>query len=79
MNDGDTLLIITKNGTVHAVDPISGLNQWTTVQPIDDDVLADPLVVAGRVLVSNDDGDLFEVLVDLETVQPVFPPLIRGA
>ena len=79
VNDGDTLLIITKNGTVHAVDPISGLNQWTTVQPIDDDVLADPLVVAGRVLVSNDDGDLFEVLVDLETVQPVFPPLIRGA
>jgi outer membrane protein assembly factor BamB len=78
VNDGDTLLVIAKSGVVHAIDPVTGLNQWTTV-PIDDDVLADTLIVAGRVLVSNDDGDLFEVLFDLDipTVLPIFPPLIR--
>ena len=41
-------------------------------------VLADPVVVSGRVLVNNDDGDLFEILLDAETVTPLFPPAARA-
>ena len=63
---------------MHALEPASGLSLWVTVTPIDDDVLADPVLIADRILVNNDDGDLFEVLLDTQTVQPVFPVLVLG-
>lgn len=73
--DDDTLLVVAKNGHVHAINPADGSERWTTTTPIAHDVLADPIVVAGRVIVSNDDGELFEVLLADRQVQPLYPPI----
>jgi len=73
LNDG-SLLVVAKNGHVFAVDPDDGMERWSIATPIDDDVLADPAVVAGRVIVSNDDGELFEILVAEQQIRPIYPP-----
>ena len=64
LTDADTLTVVTRNGQVHAIDKRSSTPIWVSEDiglRIPDHVLADPLVRNGRLLISNEQGRLFEV------------------
>ena len=77
LDDPAALVVVTRSGDVHAIDPRSGVKIWASSDVVDleipDRVLADPLSRPGFILVSNDQGCLFEVRVGVNAFRELVP------
>ena len=73
-NDPGVLVIVSREGTVHQLDPASGalLQQFEGLVP--DDVLANMILLNGQLFVGNESGELFAVLLDAYAAQRIYPP-----
>ena len=74
--DGTQLILVTRNGSVHAVDRRTGGKIWASSDVdlrIPGKVLADPLLRGESIFVNNDDGDIFEVQVGRNAFRRIFP------
>ena len=64
--DGTALVVVTRDGRIHAIDPRSGTRLRRSLKEsakVIEKVYADPLLREGVLLISNDDGELFRVRV----------------
>ena len=64
--DGTALVVVTRDGRIHAIDPRSGARLRRSLKEsakVIEKVYADPLLREGVLLISNDDGELFRVRV----------------